>query len=269
MDPSQVLRAQHRQAVPGLACGGGAGLPGDGYLTTISIIVPVYDPPVAFLRQCLESVVGQRARNWQLVVANDGSTNPTSRTSSGSSPRSTRATTASSSWRRRMASSALNAALDRATGEYVGMLDHDDLLDPRCIDEFSRALEEHHFRTAVYSDEDKVNPRGEHFELYCKPDFSPELLLTQMYLCHFTIFRREQVVACGGLRSDMDGAQDFDLALRLLPGSNASSTCRGPITTGVPGPSRRRSRSTRSHGRSRLPPGCNWTTSMRPSAAAP
>ena len=114
-------------------------------------------------------------------------------------------------------SSALNAALERATGDYVGMLDHDDLLDRRCIEAFSRALEENGFPDAVYSDEDKVNARGEHFELYCKPSFSPELLLTQMYLCHFTIFRTEAVKRVGGLRTEMDGAQDFDLALRLLP----------------------------------------------------
>ena len=114
-------------------------------------------------------------------------------------------------------SSALNAALERATGDYVGMLDHDDLLDRRCIEAFSRALEENGFPDAVYSDEDKVNARGEHFELYCKPSFSPELLLTQMYLCHFTIFRTDAVKRVGGLRTEMDGAQDFDLALRLLP----------------------------------------------------
>ncbi len=73
------------------------------------------------------------------------------------------------------------------------------------------------FPDCVYSDEDKIDGRGQHFELYCKPDFSPELLLTQMYLCHFTIFRTERVRSVGGLRSEMDGAQDFDLALRLLP----------------------------------------------------
>ena len=88
-------------------------------------------------------------------------------------------------------SSALNAALERATGEYVGMLDHDDILDRRCIEAFSVAIEEDARPDCVYSDEDKVNSRGEHFELYCKPDFSPELLLTQMYLCHFTVFRAE------------------------------------------------------------------------------
>ena len=188
------------------------------YLTTISILVPVYDPPVKFLRECLESVVGQQARNWQLVVVNDGSTKPDVAAFLAGF-----ATMHEGDGRIVIVdkpnggiSSALNAALEHATGEYVGILDHDDLLDVRCIDTFSRALEANNFPDAIYSDEDKVNPRGEHFELYCKPDFSPELLLTQMYLCHFTIFRREQVVAVGGLRTSMDGAQDFDLALRLL-----------------------------------------------------
>ncbi len=187
--------------------------------TTISIIVPVYNPPVRFLSECLESVVAQQAGNWQLVVANDGSTKPEvadylaefGRQHEGD-PRIVIVTKENGG-----ISSALNAALERATGDYVGMLDHDDLLDRRCIEAFSRALEESGFPDAVYSDEDKVNARGEHFELYCKPSFSPELLLTQMYLCHFTIFRTDAVRRVGGLRTEMDGAQDFDLALRLLP----------------------------------------------------
>ena len=184
---------------------------------TISILVPVYNPPVDFLRQCLDSVIAQQSRSWQLVLANDGSTD-------------TDVLAFLTHFRDQHAgdarvlvvdkpnggiSSALNAALERATGEYIGMLDHDDLLDPRCIEEFGVALADR--PDAVYSDEDKVSPRGEHYDVYCKPDFSPDLLLTQMYLCHFTVFRRSDVVEVGGLRSEMDGAQDFDLALRLLP----------------------------------------------------
>jgi O-antigen biosynthesis protein len=187
---------------------------------TISILVPVYNPPVAYLRLCLESVVAQRARNWQLIVADDGSTKPEVAEYLASFAERHRADDRIIMLRKENGgiSSALNTALASATGDYVGMLDHDDLLDPRCIDEFSVALEENDHPDAVYSDEDKVDGRGQHFELYCKPDFSPELLLTQMYLCHFTVFRREQMEAVGGLRSEMDGAQDFDLALRLLPG---------------------------------------------------
>ena len=186
---------------------------------TISIIVPVYNPPVAFLRECLTSVIEQQARNWQLVVANDGSTKADVNDfldefleTHADDPRIEVVRKPNGG-----ISSALNAALERATGEYVGMLDHDDVLDRRCIEAFSQAIEQHGHPDAVYSDEDKVDAKGEHFELYCKPDFSPELLLTQMYLCHFTVFRTASVKEVGGLRTKMDGAQDFDLALRLLP----------------------------------------------------
>lgn len=186
---------------------------------TISIIVPVYNPPVEFLRECLDSVITQQASNWQLVVANDGST--ASETNAyleefaqvhGADARVLVTTKENGG-----ISSALNLALSHATGEYVGMLDHDDVLDPRCIESFSAVIEARQHPDAVYSDEDKISPSGEHFELYCKPSFSPELLLTQMYLCHFTVFKREHINEVGGLRTSMDGAQDFDLALRLLP----------------------------------------------------
>ncbi|MDO8307636.1 MAG: glycosyltransferase [Actinomycetota bacterium] len=189
------------------------------YLTTISILVPVFDPPPAFLRQCLQSVVSQQARNWQLVVVDDGSTKPgvTSYLAEFSREHDGDERVVVVSQANGGISSALNRALSLATGRYVGVLDHDDLLDPRCIDSFAHALEDNAFPDAVYSDEDKVTARGDHLELYCKPDFSPELLLTQMYLCHFTVFRLDQVRELGGFRSEMDGAQDFDLALRLLP----------------------------------------------------
>jgi GT2 family glycosyltransferase len=97
-------------------------------------------------------------------------------------------------------------------------LDHDDQLNPRAIELMSEAISASDSHPQiVYSDEDKIDGKGEHYELYCKPDFSPELLLSQMYLCHFTVFVTALVRAKGGFRSEMDGAQDFDLALRLLP----------------------------------------------------
>ena len=189
---------------------------------TISILVPVYNPPIEFLDECLNSVMRQQARNWELVVANDGSTKPEVREFLDGFA----ALHAADSRVRILhkenggISSAINHALSSATGDYIAILDHDDALDPRCIEIFSERLAEGGEPDAIYSDEDKINSRGEHFELYCKPDYSPELLLTQMYLCHFTIFRRSLVNEVGGLRSNMDGAQDFDLALRLMPQLN-------------------------------------------------
>ena len=138
-------------------------LPGTtSYLTTISVIVPVYNPPVTFLRQCLESVVRQQSRNWQLVVANDGSTKDDVNDYLAAFVADHRGDDRIVVVTKENGgiSSALNAALERATGEYVGMLDHDDLLDPRCLDSFSKALEANRFPDAVYSDEDKVSVRG-------------------------------------------------------------------------------------------------------------
>ncbi|MDO8733408.1 MAG: glycosyltransferase [Actinomycetota bacterium] len=195
---------------------------------TISIIVPVYNPPIDFLRECLESVIKQQAGNWQLVVANDGSTKleVTAYLAEFAALHSGDARVLVTAKENGGISSALNLALSHATGEYIGMLDHDDLLDPRCVEIFSTVIEREAHPDAVYSDEDKINPSGEHFELYCKPSFSPELLLTQMYLCHFTVFKRADINDIGGLRTTMDGAQDFDLALRLLP--RLSSVVRIP-----------------------------------------
>ena len=185
--------------------------------TTISIVIPVYNPPIQFLTECIESVVNQTATNWQLVISNDGSTNANvndylTELAATNNPKITILVNENGG-----ISAAINAGLEHATGEYFGMLDHDDALDVRCIEEFSKAIEQNNHPEAIYSDEDKINPSNQHSGLYCKPDFSPELLLTQMYLCHFTIWKTHMVKEVNGLRSEMDGAQDFDLALRLLP----------------------------------------------------
>ncbi len=185
--------------------------------TTISIVIPVYNPPRDFLEQCVNSVLKQTATNWQLIISNDGSTNQEvidylTELGETNNPQITILNNTNGG-----IAAAINAGLDKATGEYFGMLDHDDTLDVRCIEEFSKSIQVNNHPEAIYSDEDKINPSNQHSGLYCKPDFSPELLLTQMYLCHFTIWKTKMVKEANGLRSEMDGAQDFDLALRLLP----------------------------------------------------
>ena len=185
----------------------------------LAVIVPVYNPPIQFLRECLDSVVNQTARNWQLIVSDDGSTDAdvvrfldafTEQHAQDSRITVIRGENAG-------ISTAQNRGVERVSTSHFGWLDHDDALDPRCFAEFSAALTNNRQALIVYSDEDKFDSKGKHFELYCKPDFSPELLLTQMYLCHFTVFHTDTVHELGAFRSEMDGAQDFDLALRFLP----------------------------------------------------
>lgn len=186
----------------------------------ISVIVPVFNPPVDFLRECVDSVMKQTARNWQLIVSDDGSTEPAVKDYldrfQGEHEEDPRIVVLRAD--NGGISAAQNRGLEHVTTDYFGWLDHDDQLNPRAIELMSEAITTNpRPPQVVYSDEDKIDSKGEHYELYCKPDFSPELLLTQMYLCHFTVFDTEMVRSLGGFRSEMDGAQDFDLALRLLP----------------------------------------------------
>lgn len=196
----------------------------------IAVVVPVFNPPLDMLVECVESVRQQTAKRWQLIVSDDGSTDESVcryldnlAESCDADERITviRSTNGG-------IAQACNRGLERVRTPYFGWLDHDDRLNPRAIELFSAALVDQADRgepaLVVYSDEDKIDVHGRHFELYCKPDYSPELLITQMYLCHFTAFDTEAVRGIGGFRSAMDGAQDFDLALRLLaPGSGQPS----------------------------------------------
>ena len=186
----------------------------------IAVIVPVFNPPVEYLQQCLASVVQQTARNWHLVVSDDGSSDPAVLAylqafceQHSDDPRITVLHQANGG-----ISAAMNAGLAAVRCDYFGWLDHDDALNPTCIAEVSAALAADPTIDLLYTDEDKISARGEHYELNCKPDFSPELLLSQMYLCHFTVFRTSLVREVQGFRSVMDGAQDYDLVLRILPG---------------------------------------------------
>ena len=200
--------------------------------TPIAVIVPVYNPPVRFLEECLASVINQSARNWQLIVSDDGSTHAdvtdyldafTQQHHDDDRVIVLRNTNGG-------ISAACNRGMEAVTTEYFGWLDHDDQLNLRAIEIFSERIAHADGDVQViYSDEDKIDTKGEHFELYCKPDFSPELLLTQMYLCHFTAFRTELARSVGGFRSEMDGAQDFDLALRLLPNLDGNAVVHVPL----------------------------------------
>ncbi len=184
----------------------------------VAVIVPVFNPPVNFLTECLESVINQSASNWQLIVSDDGSTDRAVKTYLDEFTErfvdDDRVVVVRSG--NGGISAAMNAGLARVTTTHVGWLDHDDVLDRRCLAEVSEVIAASD-PDIVYSDEDKIDTRGNHYELYAKPDFSPELLLTQMYLCHFTAFRSDLVRQVGGFRSEQDGAQDFDLTMRLLP----------------------------------------------------
>jgi GT2 family glycosyltransferase len=175
----------------------------------------VHNPPLPFLREAIDSVVGQTSPNWELILSDDG-------THDAAAVDYLRAAAESDARVRLVRSEqslgivgALNASLRVATSDFVGVLDHDDRLHPLAVELMQEHISTNPDLDLIYSDEDKIDETGRHFDPFFKPTYSPELLLSNMYLNHFTVMRRAAVEEVGAFRAGTDGAQDHDLALRL------------------------------------------------------
>ena len=180
----------------------------------ISVLVPAYETPPLFLRQMIESVLNQSYENLELCLA-DGSPSGTVEEIAEEYARKDSRLLYQRLSGNLGISGNTNAALSMSRGEYVGLLDHDDLLLPGALYEVAKALMETEEADAAYTDEDKVNPDlTRHFQPHFKPDFNEEYLLSNNYICHFFVVRRELALKTGGFREEYDGAQDYDFILR-------------------------------------------------------
>lgn len=180
----------------------------------VSILVPVYDTPDKWLRRCLDSVLAQVYPNWELCVVDDASPSPRVRqTLAEYSKRDARIRVLYRDKNGHI-SAASNDALQMARGDMIGLLDHDDELRPHALLEMIEALEANPGAGLLYSDEDKIDERGRRFQPNFKPDWNPDLLLSQNYICHFTMIRTDVARAAGGFRVGYEGSQDHDLFLR-------------------------------------------------------
>jgi GT2 family glycosyltransferase len=181
----------------------------------VSVVMPVFDPPEAVLRDAIDSVRIQAYEDWELCIADDASTNPDVRRVLDEYEllddriRIVRRTTNGG------ISAASNSALEIARGELVALLDHDDLLRPHSLLLSVLPFLDDARIGFVYSDADRVDEEGRRVSHYFKPDWSPALLLGQNYLCHLSVIRADLIRAVGGFRSAYDGSQDWDLNLRV------------------------------------------------------
>jgi GT2 family glycosyltransferase/ubiquinone/menaquinone biosynthesis C-methylase UbiE len=186
-----------------------------GYRPRISVVMPVYNTDPRWLEEAIDSVRSQTYGNWQLCIADDGSTNAKTREVLRRAPRSDRRIRVTMLSENRGISAASNQALSMARGEFVALLDHDDVLHPDALHEVVAVLNEQRDLDYIYTDEDKLELDGSRSNPFFKPDWSPDLLLSLNYVTHLSVFRREVVDRVGGFRTAFDGAQDWDLILRV------------------------------------------------------
>ncbi|MEZ5286824.1 MAG: glycosyltransferase [Vicinamibacterales bacterium] len=187
------------------------------YAPLVTIVTPVYNTDPRWLDACADSVLAQVYPRWQWSIGNDGSTNPgTLDALARIAARDPRIVVSHASANGGI-SAATNLALSRAEGEWVALMDSDDALLPhalfRMVEHLNRVDDP---PDVVYSDEDKLDLDGSRTEAYFKPDWSPDLFLSNMYVCHLLMARRALVEAVGGFRTAFDFSQDYDLMLRLM-----------------------------------------------------
>jgi GT2 family glycosyltransferase/glycosyltransferase involved in cell wall biosynthesis/SAM-dependent methyltransferase len=186
----------------------------DGRTPRISLITPVYNTPESLLRELVQSVRAQVYGDWELCLADD--------CSPSAHIKPLLAELAALDSRIKVTnlnenggiSVATNAAVEIATGSIIAFLDHDDLITPDCLGEIAIYYADHPDADVVYSDDDKIDLEGRRFAPQFKPDWSPALLLSYMYMGHVFTVRRSLFQHLGGFRRAFDGSQDYDFALR-------------------------------------------------------
>ncbi len=194
----------------------------------ISVAVPVYRTPLTYLREMIESVRGQTYSCWELCLA-DGSGEPEPERRAlleKYAQEDPRIRVLFLEENRGIAGNT-NAALSMASGDYIGLLDHDDLLAPDALYEAAVRLQGADRPELLYTDEDKFSEgQKEHFQPNLKPDYNPDLLRSNNYICHFLLFSRELLERAGGFDGSYDGAQDYDFILRCT--EQARGICHIP-----------------------------------------
>ncbi|MBF0227669.1 MAG: glycosyltransferase [Desulfobacterales bacterium] len=185
------------------------------YQPLISIIMPVYNVAEEWLKLAIESVLHQQYGNFELCIADGNSSKPYIKTLLSSyQGQDERIKVRFLSENKGIAQNS-NEALSLATGDFIGLLDHDDELDPSALLEIVKVLNINKNFDFIYSDEDKISIDGEFFSPDYKPDFSPDYLRSNNYICHFVIIRKKILDEIGGFRQGFEGSQDYDLVLRV------------------------------------------------------
>lgn len=182
----------------------------------ISIIMPVYNPDPNYLELCILSVLEQSFQNWQFCIADDASTDPEVHAVLRKYAEIDERISVTFREENGHISAASNSALAMATGAYVALLDHDDALPEHALAHVAKAIQDNPELQLIYSDEDKLNNEGRRIDPHFKSDWNRDLFYSQNYITHFSVIDRSIMTHINGFRVGYEGAQDYDLLLRVI-----------------------------------------------------
>jgi glycosyltransferase involved in cell wall biosynthesis len=185
------------------------------YKPLISLVIPVWNTPKKILNETILSVVQQTYENFELCIADGNSSLETQKILSDWAKKDSRINIKFLEENKGIAVNS-NEALSLTRGEFVAFLDHDDLLAPFALFEAVNLLQSDANVDLIYSDEDKISESGQRFDPFFKPDFSPDYLRSVNYMAHFLVIRKSIGDQVGWFREGYEGAQDYDLILRLV-----------------------------------------------------
>ena len=190
------------------------------YQPFISIIIPTYNVSRKLLSECLDSILNQSYQNFEICIADDCSSNK--ETIDTLKEYAKRHKNIRVVYRKKNGhiSEATNSAIEIAKGEFIGLVDNYDVLDENALYYMVKELNKNRDLDLIYSDEDKLGFDGKRCFPHFKPDFSIDTLLSSNYICHFTVIRKSVMDDIGGFRSEYNGAQDYDLFLRVVEKTN-------------------------------------------------
>ena len=215
MDPDQRYRVFSRTHLESAPATAPPHSPGADAIT-FSVLVPTWNSDPGLLAECLDSVLAQAHANWELCIVDDGSTqNEHLQLLQLRAHDDPRIKVRLNPYNQGIAL-ATNDALAMATGDWVVLLDHDDVLKPDALAWVATYADRCPDYDLWYSDEDKLSLDGQLVMPFLKPDWSPDLLMGVNYICHLLSVRRGLIEAVDGFRPGFDGAQDYDLVLRMV-----------------------------------------------------
>jgi len=194
----------------------------------ISIVMPAYNPNLNWLHEAVNSVSSQLYDNWELCIADDCSSNPEVKNELEALQKRDARIRVVFRPQNGHISAASNSAIELATGDWLALMDQDDLLTEDALYHVAQIIVSNPEARLIYSDEDKINEDGKRFDPYFKPDWNPDLFLSHNMICHLGAYHRETVQQLGGFREGYEGAQDYDLALRITETLNTNQIVHIP-----------------------------------------